>query len=249
MKRSFHRVILRSPSGLFSNVSFFLHRVNLHKLFLSPHQQNGGNNSIEVFVKGIYETVPIKDLDRCPSQKILHKHLLFLSPSGGNRTFCTLWHDVFVVLGLFWKLVMRLLFTKRIWSPKTSLWTQLISDTVSSISSKMSDFSHVLASLELRVLTATGLFRLLAARLSEGRCHCLTFPDSRTARRWPLSGSAGKAVTAIWWGKWIPVFITELTAHTICSVQKGTGIKTCRNSAVGWKTIQETLIEHSFIKC
>ena len=51
INKSFHRVILRNPSGLFSDVVFFfffffLNWVNLDKLFSSSKQQNGGKYSI-----------------------------------------------------------------------------------------------------------------------------------------------------------------------------------------------------------
>ena len=75
---------------------------------------------------------------------------------------------------------------------QTSLWTQLIRDTISSISSKIPSSSHVLASLR------SGCWPQLASSSwwSKGGCHCLVFlPGSRTTQGRPLSGSAGKVIT------------------------------------------------------
>ena len=75
---------------------------------------------------------------------------------------------------------------------QTSLWTQLIRDTISSISSKIPSSSHVLASLR------SGCWLQLASSSwwSKGGCHCLVFlPGSRTTQGRSLSGSAGKVIT------------------------------------------------------
>ena len=75
---------------------------------------------------------------------------------------------------------------------QTSLWTQLIRDTISSISSKIPSSSHVLASLR------SGCWPQLASSSwwSKGGCHCLVFlPGSRTTQGRPLSGSASKVIT------------------------------------------------------
>lgn len=205
------------------------------------HEQNGGNDSSSVFFKVIFESVPALDLDHSPSENPPYTF------AGRSWDLCSLWSDVIVKLSLFWKLIMRLLFTKRIWGVPKPLCEHSWLGTQSLLfSSKIPGSSHVLASLR------SGCWPQLASSSwwSKGGCHCLVFlPGSRTHE---------EGLLVVLQAKWLQQLNAKYESWLLSQDFLATLSAQCKKTLVselaervqwGWEAIQEALIEHPFIKC
>lgn len=172
--------------------------------------------SSQASVKRSSETVYAKDLGQtCRLECSVNIQSSYHHP---KETWPSVpWDPVFVVLSLFWKVAMGLLFITRIGSTKTSACTHVLCDRIAH-QSERSSFSRALMSPGCGILTTRGLFWLhLAEGQWEGGCQCQVVTlGTGTTHLQPLESTASKSFQTIRGRIWVLIVVKELSIHIIC---------------------------------